>query len=190
MVITKATINHANAVARLIMQAMNYDCCRYFAGPDHTLSDFESVMTALVESEYSQYSYTNAIVALDDNGEVAGVCVSYDGKDLHRLREAFVSAARKAFGRDFSSMTDETQAGELYIDSIAVESRYRGKGIAGQLLDATKQKARQLGIPAVGLLVDKGNPDAERLYLRHGFEYVGDNTWGGHPMKHLQYKIV
>ena len=121
---------------------------------------------------------------------MAGVCVSYDGSDLHRLREAFVSAARKAFGRDFSSMTDETQAGELYIDSIAVESRYRGQGIAGQLLDATKQKARLLGLPAVGLLVDKGNPDAERLYLRHGFEYVGDNTWGGHPMKHLQYKIV
>ena len=71
-----------------------------------------------------------------------------------------------------------------------MESRYRGQGIAGQLLDATKQKARLLGIPAVGLLVDKGNPDAERLYLRHGFEYVGDNTWGGHPMKHLQYKIV
>ena len=190
MVITKAIKNHANAVARLIMQAMNYDCCRYFAGPDHTLSDFEAVMTALVESDDSQYSYVNSIVAIDDNGEVAGVCVSYDGKDLHRLRKAFVSAAKKAFDRDFSSMADETQAGELYIDSIAVESRYHGQGLAGRLLDATKQKARQLGIPAVGLLVDKGNPAAERLYLRHGFEYVGDNTWGGHPMKHLQYKIV
>ena len=38
-----------------------------------------------------------------------------------------------------------------------------------------------------GLLVDKGNPKAEKLYIRVGFEYSNDATWGGHPMKHLVY---
>jgi DNA-3-methyladenine glycosylase I len=39
----------------------------------------------------------------------------------------------------------------------------------------------------VGLLVDKGNPQAEHLYHDVGFRHVGDSTWGGHEMKHLQF---
>lgn len=171
------------------MQAMNYDCCRYFAGPDHTLDDFERVMTSLVLSEKSQYSYLNTLVAVDDEGGLCGMCVSYDGGRLHELRKAFVDAAKENFGRDFSGMPDETSAGELYIDSLAVTECCRGKGIATSLLKAVVEKAKAMGLPAVGLLVDKGNPKAEKLYERVGFKYVGDNDWGGHPMKHMQYTL-
>ena len=84
MEIQLAKDSQARSIARLIMQAMNYDCCRYFAGPDHTLDDFERMMTSLVQSEKSQYSYLNAIVAVDeDGGEPCGVCISYDGARLH-----------------------------------------------------------------------------------------------------------
>lgn len=190
MEIQPAKDSQARSIARLIMQAMNYDCCRYFAGPDHTLEDFERMMTSLVQSEKSQYSYLNAIVAVDeDGGEPCGVCISYDGARLHELREAFVNAARDSLGRDFGSMADETSAGELYIDSIAVREDCRGRGIATRLLQAAVDKARAMNLPAVGLLVDKGNPKAERLYERVGFRYFGDNAWGGHEMKHLQYQI-
>ena len=190
MEIQPAKDSQARSIARLIMQAMNYDCCRYFAGPDHTLDDFERMMTSLVQSEKSQYSYLNAIVAVDeDGGEPCGVCISYDGARLHELREAFVNAARDSLGRDFGSMADETSAGELYIDSIAVREDCRGRGIATCLLQAAVDKARAMNLPAVGLLVDKGNPKAERLYERVGFRYVGDSSWGGHEMKHLQYAV-
>lgn len=186
MVIQTACREHANAIARLIMQAMNYDCCRYYAGPEHSLEDFERMMTRLVEAENSQYSYTNTHVALDDDGSVAGICVTYDGARLHELREAFIKAAREFFGRDYSTIGDETSPGELYIDSLAVDVKHRGRGIAGELLRVAIAKAAAMGIPA-GLLVDKGNPLAERLYVRTGFKHVGDTVWGGHPMKHLQY---
>ena len=122
----------AREIARLIMVAMNHDCCRYFAGPHHTLEE-----------------------------------------------------SKTRLGMDHSAIADETQAGELYIDSICVDDRFRGKGIATQLIRATIDKARALGLPAVGLLVDKGNPLAEKLYLRNGFVYQNDASWGGHPMKHL-----
>lgn len=189
MDIQKACKEQANEIARLIMQAMNYDCCKYYAGPEHNLDDFEIMMTRLVESEYSQYSYKNTHVVLDDAGCVAGICVTYDGARLHELREAFISAAKECFGRDYSGIDDETAPGELYIDSIAVDGRYRGRGIAKALLRAAVDKATDLGLPAVGLLVDKGNPLAEKLYLSVGFKYVGDAVWGGHSMKHLQYPI-
>jgi hypothetical protein len=42
-----------------------------------------------------------------------------------------------------------------------------------------------MGLPCVGLLVDKGNPVGEALYVSVGFRHVNDNSWGGHPMKHL-----
>ena len=189
MEIQTAQKHQALSIARLIMQAMNYDCCRYFAGPDHTLDDFERVMTELVLSDNSQYSYKNTLVALDADGGLCGACVSYDGGRLHELRRAFIEAAKANFGRDFSGIGDETQAGELYLDSIAVNESCRGKGVATALLQATIDKGRALGLPAVGLLVDKGNPKAEQLYLRVGFNYVGDNSWGGHEMKHLQYTL-
>ena len=82
-------------------------------------------------------------------------------------------------------MDDETQAGELYLDSLAVLPDYRRQGIAWRLLKATKEKADRMGLPCVGLLVDKGNPAGEALYVSVGFRYANDSSWGGHPTKHL-----
>lgn len=189
MEILQAQKFQAISIARLIMMAMTDDCCRYFMGQDNTLDDFERVMTNLVLADNSQYSYLNTLVAIDDDGGLCGACVSYDGARLHELRAAFVNAARKNFGRDLSGMADETQAGELYIDSLAVLEVCRGNGVATRLLNAAIDKARMMGIPAVGLLVDKDNPAAERLYMKVGFKYAGDDAWGGHAMKHLQYII-
>ncbi|MCH3982200.1 MAG: GNAT family N-acetyltransferase [Prevotella sp.] len=186
MTITSAEKSQANAIARLIMQAMNYDCCQFFAGEDHTLDEFEQLMTRLVEAEESQYSYKNTLVALGPENVVMGICVSYDGARLHELRKAFIRGAKEAFGKDFSGISDETGEGELYIDSLAVGEQYRKRGIATALLKATLEKGRALQLPAVGLLVDTGNPQAEKLYTAIGFKYVDRNQWGGHPMKHLQ----
>lgn len=189
MKILTANISQAPIIAKLIMTAMTEECCLYYAGPNHDIEDFRKTMTSLVERTDSQYSYKNTLVATDDDGRVMGVCVSYDGAKLHSLREAFVSAARQDFGMDFSNMDDETQAGELYLDSLAVFPEYRGRGVATALLKASIEKGRSMVLPAVGLLVDKGNPNAERLYRSVGFEYKNDATWGGHPMKHLAINI-
>ena len=190
------------------MTAMTADCCLYFCGEGHGQEDmtagragsrsaeqaslhrsrllaaFLKMMTMLVEREDSQYSYRNALVAMDED-RVVGTSVSYDGGCLHELRRAFIEAAKEYLGKDHSGMDDETQAGELYLDSLAVLPEYRRRGIARQLLMATKQRANRLGLPCVGLLVDKDNPVGEALYASVGFHYVNDSQWGGHPMKHL-----
>ena len=165
---------------------MNHECCLYFAGEEHGLSGFHQLVSDLVCRADSQYSYLNTLVALNAQRDVVGVCTAYDGARLHQLRLAFVEGCLARFNRDFGNMDDETAAGELYVDSLAVDVRYRGKGIAKALLRATIEKAKQLQLPAVGLLVDKGNPKAERLYTSVGFQYVDDNQWGGHAMRHLQ----
>lgn len=189
MNIRNAEKKQACDIARLIMTAMTDECCLHFVGRGQTLDDYYRTMTRLVERDDTQYSYRNTIVATDNNGTVTGICVSYDGALLRQLRAPFIEAAKTDFGRDFSGMEDETQAGELYIDSLAVKPEHRGQGIASALLRATIEKARQMKLPATGLLVDCGNPNAERLYRSLGFEYINDATWGGHPMKHMQVRF-
>jgi len=185
MRIENAKKEHARDIARLIMQAMSEDCCKYLAGPGKTLADFENMMTMLAAAEQSQYSYRNTIVALDDDGNVAGICVGYPGDELHRLREAFFVAARQYLGREFNGIDDETEPGEYYLDSLAVYPQYRRRGIAKALLRAFTDKAHAHGLPA-GLLVDKKNPNAERLYKALGFVYVGDKVWSNHAMSHMK----
>ena len=182
--IKNARKEQSSDIARLIMTAMTDDCCLHFCGVGYGLQDFRGMMTMLVEREDSQYSYRNTLVAMDGD-RLVGIAVSYDGGRLHELRQAFVEAAKTCIGKDHSGMDDETQAGELYLDSLAVLPDYRRQGIARRLLKATKEKADRMGLPCVGLLVDKGNPAGESLYASVGFRHVNDNLWGGHPMKHL-----
>ena len=185
VLITGATKDQAAEIARLIMMAMTDDCCLHFCGEGYGLEDFRIMMTLLVEREDSQYSYRNTLVAMDED-KVVGISVSYDGGKLHQLRQAFIETAKEHIGKDHSGMDDETQAGELYLDSLAVLPEYRRRGIANRLIRATKERADKMGLPCVGLLVDIGNPDGEALYASIGFKYVNDSMWGGHPMKHLE----
>ena len=187
--IATATPDMASHIASLIMEAMNPQCCQNFAGPQHTLVDFHRMMTRLVEMEDSQYSYRNTLVATNTEGILMGVLVAYDGAQLRTLRERFIQEAIVSFGIDYSGMDSETESGEFYFDSLAVSSNFRGKGVAHELLLAGIERARQLGIPKVGLLCDKSNLNAERLYAQVGFQYVEDTTWGGHAMKRLQINV-
>ena len=184
VLIKAAKREQAADIARLIMMAMTEECCLYFCGEGYGMTDFHRMMTVLVEREDSQYSYKNTLVAMDGDN-IVGISVSYDGGLLHELRRAFIEAAKEHLGKDHSGMDDETQAGELYLDSLAVLPEYRRQGIARKLLLATKERASRMGLPCVGLLVDKDNPVGEALYASVGFRYVGDNRWGGHPMKHM-----
>ncbi len=182
--IRQADKNQAAEIARLIMTAMTDECCLFFCGEGYGLEDFYRMMTMLVERVDSQYSYQNALVAMCED-KVVGISVSYDGGCLHELRQAFIEAAKEYIGKDHAGMDDETQAGELYLDSLAVLPEYRRQGIARKLLLATKERANLMDLPCVGLLVDKDNSIGEALYASVGFRYMNDNRWGGHPMKHL-----
>lgn len=186
VLIKAAKREQAADIARLIMMAMTEECCLYFCGEGYGITDFHRMMTVLVEREDSQYSYKNTLVAMDGDN-IVGISVSYDGGRLHELRKAFIEASHHYLGKDHTGMDDETQAGELYLDSLAVIPEYRRLGIARQLLLATKERANSMGLPCVGLLVDKGNLAGEALYASVGFRHIDDNMWGGHPMKHLVY---
>jgi len=181
--IKKATKNLAPEIADLIMMAMTDECCLYFCGEGYGLDDFRKMMISLVEVEVSQYSYKNTFVAMV-LGKVVGISVCYDGSRLRKLRRAFITAAKDYIGKDHTGIDDETQAGELYLDSLAVLPEYRRLGIAKKLVMTAKKRADRMRL-RLGLLVDKDNPEGEAFYTHVGFQYEGDSQWGGHEMKHL-----
>ena len=58
-------------------------------------------------------------------------------------------------------MDVESEAGEFYIDTLAVNADFRGKGIGKELIKAIMTQAEKLGFVKIGLLVS--NADAKRL---------------------------
>jgi len=59
---------------------------------------------------------------------------------------------------------------DAFIDEFFLLPSVRGKGIGGQVLEAVKIEAREVGITALHLEVAHDNGPAKRLYARHGFE--------------------
>ena len=60
-----------------------------------------------------------------------------------------------------------------------VSPRYRGSGMAGELLDAVAGWARAEGARTLALHVADGNVAARRFYERHGFT----DTGSGEPLR-------
>ena len=83
---------------------------------------------------------------------------------------------------------DETQVGEIYIDTIAVSEDFRGKGIGSKILDYLIDKIGNKQGKTLGLLVDFTNPNAKKLYERKGFEVVGEKMLMNENHEHMQYK--
>ena len=148
--------------------------------------NYLAVLTEIAQSKATQYSYEYALVA-EVGGVVAGAIVGYDGAQLSALREGTFDVLRRTIGR-VPTIADETEAGEYYLDSIAVLPEFRGQGVASALINAFCDKAFAQGHNRVGLIVDFDNPNAEKLYTSLGFERVGTRIFFGHKMWHLQRK--
>ncbi len=59
--------------------------------------------------------------------------------------------------------------GDRFIDFIAVESRYRGRGIGTKLLNRAIAFACENGLEKVRLFVRENNTNARKLYKKLGF---------------------
>ena len=69
---------------------------------------------------------------------------------------------------------------------MAVLPEFRHSGVGRALVEAFCERAFDEGAERVGLIVDVQNPKAEELYRSVGFERVGERTFFGHRMHHLQ----
>lgn len=181
--IRPATRDDCRFVARCVCMALHHNL------PDEELPG----VAAICAREDVLYSYRNALIGWLDDVPV-GLCLAYDGDGYHEVRlRTFAAFAAlhpdEEDDMDLANAEDETEAGEYYIDSLAVLPDYRRRGFARQLMQAQIAHGQQLGHSCFTLLVDPDNPNAQRLYRQLGFEHQGDCyafgqiywKWGSFP---------
>lgn len=169
MRIRKAQTEDAPAIAALLMLATG-EVIRRLLG-EKNQPEAEALLLYFVQKPQNQYSYENCYVA-EESGKIAGALLAYDGGRLEALRSPVLEHIRQNFNPE-ASAEDETEAGEFYIDSLGVSPNQQGKGIGSRLLQhLIQEKVFEEG-QTLGLLVDKTNPAAKKLYLKLGFQPIG-----------------
>ncbi|NGF76178.1 GNAT family N-acetyltransferase [Fluviicola sp. SGL-29] len=182
MIIRKATKTDSPSIARYLLLAMEEIVFEFIGenNPEKALT----FMHFLVTAENNQYSYQNCWVVEEDGSVVAAVTV-YDGGQLEELRAPVAQYVREEYKQPFNP-EHETQSGEFYIDSFGVDPGQQGKGIGSAMLQFLIDEYVHKNGQILGLLVDKENPGAKKLYLKLGFRVVGEKTLVGKQMEHLQ----
>lgn len=184
MIIRKASANDTNYIAPLLLLAMQDIVYQFIDSKDNDKA--REFLAYFIEKENNQYSYQNCFVAVEENIIVAAVNL-YNGAKLHELRLPVLEYISR-HNRSKIHIEDETQTGEYYIDSLGVNENFQGKGIGTKMLQFLIVQYVNKKKQTLGLLVDKDNLKAKKLYLKLGFEHVDEKFFMGKIYEHLQVK--
>lgn len=179
----KATKQDASSVAKLMMLAMDKIVFDFIGEKNDEKGTL--FLENLIQQENNQYSYQNTIVVEYDN-QIAGCTTFYDGGKLEELRKPVLDILKSSYNQVINPQ-DETQAGEIYIDTIAVSPDFQGKGIGSKILDYLIEEIAIKQNNVLGLLVDFDNSNAKKLYERKGFKVVGEKMLMNENHEHMQY---
>lgn len=179
LTIRKANINDSPFIAWTVATAIG------IPQPEPT---FLAGVETIGRREDTLYSWKNSIIAEIDNRAV-GCLVCYEGARYKAMREITFPLIFQMSGNDFSTMEQETCAGEYYLDSMAVLPEYRNQGIATQLLTFGTKTAETLKIPRVCMVVSPENPKAQQLYESLGFHFERDMFLFNEPYRKMVKKL-
>lgn len=101
-------------------------------------------------------------------GKLAGGLISYDGATHEeKRRNTWVMSDGSLLS---SGDVPETEAGEYYLDSLAIVPEFRGRGLWKLLFDDAVERAKRAGFHRVTLIYDESYPHLARRYASYGFE--------------------
>lgn len=186
MIIRAAKIDDHDIVPEMMLQAME-DIIFTFIGKND-IEEAIQFLTHFFRLENNQYSYKNTFVAVDENEDIWGSITCYDGGKLQELREPILQHMRQRYDIDLNP-ENETEAGELYLDTLAVAPTAQGKGIGSSLLKHIIEYGKNNSFERIGLLVDFENPNAQKLYERVGFKAKETLTFVGGEYYHMVYDL-
>jgi ribosomal protein S18 acetylase RimI-like enzyme len=128
------------------------------------------IMAYNLEEEKYPHSYKNAIVC-SDRGNVVGMAFSYPV-----LYHTITDEMRDFFPKDrlehLSELYSSFASNSWYLNALGVNLDYRNKGIGTNLVNLTKDRARDKGFSILSLTAFTDNSLALALYKVLGFRVV------------------
>jgi ribosomal protein S18 acetylase RimI-like enzyme len=175
----------AEQAAPLIIDAIG-DIAKRMTG-ETEWDKVEQELCVLFKREDNRHSHLYTYVAELDE-KVAGIMVLYAGADAPKLDQNLSEWLTKK-GATNSEVDAESLVDELYIDTVCIDSAFRGKGIGTKLFEYAEEVAKQNNSAKLSLNVEIEKEPAIRLYKRLGYEIVSPWTIIGEPFHHM-VKIV
>ena len=147
----------------------------------------DEILEKFFVSETNRLSYKNVYVYKLDDVIIAAMCAYFGGDAWQLDRE--ISQHLKALGKD-AQIEKECFDDEFYIDSIAVDEKFRGQGLAKELILHSFIKAKELGHKKVSLIVDVNKPKVRKFYESLGFKFNTKKIINLHEYDHMIKEII
>ena len=183
--IKNAQKQDAKICIKLLNLAME-DIAYKLSGYDDPVKSDE-ILEKFFESETNRLSYKNVYVYKRDEQIIAAMC-AYFGGDAWQL-DSEISQHLKALGKD-AQIEKECFDDEFYIDSIAVDEKFRRQGLAKELILHSFARAKELGHKKVSLIVDINKPKVRKFYESLGFKFNTKKIINLHEYNHMIKEII
>ena len=183
--IKNAQKQDAKICIKLLNLAME-DIAYKLSGYDDPVKSDE-ILEKFFKSETNRLSYKNVYVYKRDDVIIAAMC-AYFGGDAWQL-DSEISQHLKALGKD-AQIEKECFDDEFYIDSIAVDEKFRRQGLAKELILHSFAKAKELGHKKVSLIVDVNKPKVRKFYESLGFKFNTKKIINLHEYDHMIKEII
>ena len=183
--IKNAQKQDAKICIKLLNLAME-DIAYKLSGYDDPVKSDE-ILEKFFESETNRLSYKNVYVYKRDDVIIAAMC-AYFGGDAAQL-DSEISQHLKALGKD-AQIEKECFDDEFYIDSIAVDEKFRRQGLAKELILHSFARAKELGHKKVSLIVDINKPKVRKFYESLGFKFNTKKIINLHEYDHMIKEII
>ena len=183
--IKNAQKQDAQICIKLLNLAMEHIAYKLSGYDDPAKSD--EILEKFFQSETNRLSYKNVYVYRRDEQIIAAMCAYFGGDAWQFDRE--ISQHLKALGKD-AQIEKECFDDEFYIDSIAVDEKFRGQGLAKELILHSFAKAKELGYKKVSLIVDVNKPKVRKFYESLGFKFNTKKIINLHEYDHMIKEII
>ena len=183
--IKNAQKQDAKICIKLLNLAME-DIAYKLSGYDDPIKSDE-ILEKFFKSETNRLSYKNVYVYKRDDVIIAAMCAYFGGDAWLLDRE--ISQHLKALGKD-AQIEKECFDDEFYIDSIAVDEKFRGQGLAKELIMHSFARAKELGHKKVSLIVDVNKPKVCKFYESLGFKFNIKKIINLHEYDHMIKEII
>lgn len=183
--ITQATKQDALRCIELLNLAMD-DIAFALSGTTDKLKSNE-ILTSFFVQDINRLSYKNVYVFKHEKDIVAAICAYYGG-DANSLDAPILEHLKKF--NPAAKVEKECLEDEFYIDSIAVDERFRGQGIAGKLIKFIFEVAKLKEYEKVSLIVDQDKVKEREFYERLGFVINQKMTINSHKYYHMIKEIL